>query len=204
MYYFAVSPPEFQKILLVLRDYSDRHRQTLAEHYLARYFHMVGAASGAIAGLVEPRPELWKPRTIPTQIGLAPVGNGGLGVSVPYGADGCLRERGASPARHGGGKHPADPRVRTEIVNGSPTYTVSGSPIARRSGYPIAPIERSSLTPVVSSQPALTPCERDDKNRSHDYLFRTGVPNRCTTGSTNGPSHLERGCAVEARSDEAE
>jgi hypothetical protein len=41
MYYFAVAPIGFRKIFFVLRDYSAARAQTLAEHYLSRYLHMV-------------------------------------------------------------------------------------------------------------------------------------------------------------------
>jgi hypothetical protein len=41
MYYFAIVPLGFRKILFVLRDYSETRGVTLAEHYLSRYVHMV-------------------------------------------------------------------------------------------------------------------------------------------------------------------
>lgn len=41
MYYFAIAPLGFRKIFFVLRDYSDSRKITLADHYLARYRHMV-------------------------------------------------------------------------------------------------------------------------------------------------------------------
>lgn len=43
MFYFAVAPSGFRCILFVLRDYSAGHQQTLAEHYLRRYQHLVPA-----------------------------------------------------------------------------------------------------------------------------------------------------------------
>jgi hypothetical protein len=43
MYYFAVAPAGYRRILLVLRDYSVGRKQTLAEHYLSRYRHLVPA-----------------------------------------------------------------------------------------------------------------------------------------------------------------
>lgn len=41
MYYFAVAPLGFRKILFVLRDFSEQRGQTLAEHYLSRFLHLV-------------------------------------------------------------------------------------------------------------------------------------------------------------------
>lgn len=41
MYYFAVAPIGFRRIFFVLRDYSEARQQTLAEHYISRYLHMV-------------------------------------------------------------------------------------------------------------------------------------------------------------------
>lgn len=41
MYYFAVAPSDFRKIFFVLRDFSASRGQTLAEHYLSRYSHLV-------------------------------------------------------------------------------------------------------------------------------------------------------------------
>lgn len=41
MYYFAVAPIGFRKIFFVLRDFSSRRGQTLAEHYLGRFLHLV-------------------------------------------------------------------------------------------------------------------------------------------------------------------
>lgn len=43
MYYFAITPPGYRRILFVLRDYSVAREQTLAEHYLSRYRHLVPA-----------------------------------------------------------------------------------------------------------------------------------------------------------------
>jgi len=43
MYYFAVAPSGYRRILFVLRDYSTARKQTLAEHYLSRYRHPVPA-----------------------------------------------------------------------------------------------------------------------------------------------------------------
>lgn len=41
MYYFLASPPEFRKIMFVLRDYSEKRMETLAEYYLRTYSHLV-------------------------------------------------------------------------------------------------------------------------------------------------------------------
>ena len=41
MYYFAVAPIGFRRILFVLRDFSPARNQSLAEHYLSRYRHLV-------------------------------------------------------------------------------------------------------------------------------------------------------------------
>jgi hypothetical protein len=39
MYYFAATPPEFRKILFALK--SIRRGETLAEHYIKRYAHLI-------------------------------------------------------------------------------------------------------------------------------------------------------------------
>jgi hypothetical protein len=41
MYYFAIAPIGFRKILFVLRDFSEQRGLTLAEHYLSRFLHLV-------------------------------------------------------------------------------------------------------------------------------------------------------------------
>ena len=41
MYYFAVAPKEYRKILFVLRDYSTKRRATLAEYYMRTYEHLI-------------------------------------------------------------------------------------------------------------------------------------------------------------------
>lgn len=41
MYYFAIAPLGFRKILFVLRDFSEQRGQTLAEHYLGRFLHLI-------------------------------------------------------------------------------------------------------------------------------------------------------------------
>lgn len=43
MYYFTLAPPQYRRILFVLRDYSEERRITLAEHYLQRFQHLVPA-----------------------------------------------------------------------------------------------------------------------------------------------------------------
>lgn len=41
MYYFTLAPPQYRRILFVLRDYSEERGITLAEHYLQRFSHLV-------------------------------------------------------------------------------------------------------------------------------------------------------------------
>lgn len=41
MYYFALAPGNYQKILFVLRDYNPKKKETLAEYYLRTYDHLV-------------------------------------------------------------------------------------------------------------------------------------------------------------------
>ena len=41
MYYFLVSPPGYRKIMCVLRDYSEKRGETLAEYYLRTYRHLI-------------------------------------------------------------------------------------------------------------------------------------------------------------------
>ena len=41
MYYFYAAPKEHQKIMFVLRDYSEKRSKTLAEYYLNKYRHLV-------------------------------------------------------------------------------------------------------------------------------------------------------------------
>ncbi len=41
MYYFLASPVGFRKIMFVLRDYSEKRKETLAEYYLRTYKHLV-------------------------------------------------------------------------------------------------------------------------------------------------------------------
>ncbi|QOR40210.1 hypothetical protein HNO52_18060 [Billgrantia diversa] len=41
MYYFLVAPRGYRKILFVLRDVSERRRETLAEYYVRTYGHLI-------------------------------------------------------------------------------------------------------------------------------------------------------------------
>ena len=41
MFYFHASPKGFRKIMFVLRDYSEKRKETLAEYYLRTYTHLV-------------------------------------------------------------------------------------------------------------------------------------------------------------------
>jgi len=41
MYYFVVAPNDFRKIMFVLRDYSEKRNETLAEYYIRRYKHLI-------------------------------------------------------------------------------------------------------------------------------------------------------------------
>ncbi|MBU2039150.1 MAG: hypothetical protein KKH95_08405 [Gammaproteobacteria bacterium] len=41
MYYFLASPLSYRKIMFVLRDYSEKRKETLAEYYLRTYSHLV-------------------------------------------------------------------------------------------------------------------------------------------------------------------
>ena len=41
MYYFAVAPENYRKILFVLRDYSAKKKETLAKYYIRTYDHLV-------------------------------------------------------------------------------------------------------------------------------------------------------------------
>lgn len=41
MYYFVASPKNYRKIMFVLRDFSEKRQQTLAEYYLRTYSHLV-------------------------------------------------------------------------------------------------------------------------------------------------------------------
>lgn len=41
MYYFYAAPKDYRKIFFVLRDFSSRHRETLAAYYLRMYEHLI-------------------------------------------------------------------------------------------------------------------------------------------------------------------
>ena len=41
MYYFHLTPPEYRKIMFVLRDYSDKKKETLAQYYIRIHGHMI-------------------------------------------------------------------------------------------------------------------------------------------------------------------
>ena len=41
MYYFLVTPPGYRKIMFVLRDYSEKRKETLAEYYIRTYTHLI-------------------------------------------------------------------------------------------------------------------------------------------------------------------
>ncbi len=41
MYYFYLAPPEFRKVLFVLRDLSDKRNESLASYYVRNYGHLI-------------------------------------------------------------------------------------------------------------------------------------------------------------------
>ena len=41
MYFFHIAPPEYRKIMFVLRDYSDKRRETLAQYYIRNFSHLI-------------------------------------------------------------------------------------------------------------------------------------------------------------------
>lgn len=41
MYYFLSAPKHYRKIMFVLRDYSQKRQETLAEYYIRTYRHLV-------------------------------------------------------------------------------------------------------------------------------------------------------------------
>lgn len=41
MYYFQVTPLGYRKIMFVLRDYSEKRNETLAEYYIRTYSHLI-------------------------------------------------------------------------------------------------------------------------------------------------------------------
>ena len=43
MYYFLASPPGYRKIMFVLKHYSEKRDETLAEYYVRTYSHLIPA-----------------------------------------------------------------------------------------------------------------------------------------------------------------
>jgi len=41
MYYFSLSPNNFKKIFFILKDYSEKRKETLGTYYLRRYSHLI-------------------------------------------------------------------------------------------------------------------------------------------------------------------
>ena len=41
MYYFQLAPRKFRKVLFVLRHFSEKRRETLAEYYVRNYGHLI-------------------------------------------------------------------------------------------------------------------------------------------------------------------
>ena len=41
MYYFLLAPPGFRKVLFVLRDVSEKRRESLAEYYVRNHSHLI-------------------------------------------------------------------------------------------------------------------------------------------------------------------
>lgn len=41
MYYFVAAPRDYRKIMFVLRDYSSKRNETLAEYYIRTYNHLI-------------------------------------------------------------------------------------------------------------------------------------------------------------------
>ena len=41
MYLFLLAPMRFQKVLFVLRDFNERRSESLAEHYVRNYSHLI-------------------------------------------------------------------------------------------------------------------------------------------------------------------
>ena len=41
MFYFLLAPEGFRKVLFVLRDFSERRNETLAEYYIRTYAHLI-------------------------------------------------------------------------------------------------------------------------------------------------------------------
>jgi hypothetical protein len=43
MFFFYASPPDYRKLLVVLRDFSARRNETLGEYYIRTYSHLIPA-----------------------------------------------------------------------------------------------------------------------------------------------------------------
>lgn len=41
MYFFLLAPSHYRKVLFVLKDYSKKHKKTLAQYYAANYGHLI-------------------------------------------------------------------------------------------------------------------------------------------------------------------
>ena len=41
MYFFLLAPAQYRKVLFVLKDYSQKHKKTLAQYYVANYGHLI-------------------------------------------------------------------------------------------------------------------------------------------------------------------
>ncbi|MGU9977263.1 MAG: hypothetical protein ACNYNY_01030 [Candidatus Oxydemutatoraceae bacterium WSBS_2016_MAG_OTU14] len=41
MYYFVIAPSNYRKIMFVLKDYSEKRKETLAKYYLRTYLHLI-------------------------------------------------------------------------------------------------------------------------------------------------------------------
>lgn len=41
MYYFHLAPPRYRKVLFVLRDYSQKRKESLADYYVRNYGHLI-------------------------------------------------------------------------------------------------------------------------------------------------------------------
>ncbi len=41
MYYFHLAPARFRKVLFVLKDFSEKHQETLAAYYVRNYGHLI-------------------------------------------------------------------------------------------------------------------------------------------------------------------
>lgn len=41
MYYFLLAPTEYRKVFFILRDYSEKRKETLGEYYLRTHIHLI-------------------------------------------------------------------------------------------------------------------------------------------------------------------